>query len=87
MEENSDAEVLFLCMMLFSKINGTMLENSDFFEDRQAVSVAFCFWCNSVLNSLKSVRTNSFVQRGSLKIVTHQVICEKDCLFLTCLQL
>ena len=33
-----------------------MLKNSHFFEDRQAVSLAFCLWCNSVLNSLKSVQ-------------------------------
>ena len=59
---------LFLCVMLLSQINGTMLKKSDFFEDRQAVSAAFCFWCNSVLNSLKSVRGNGFVQSGGLKV-------------------
>ena len=58
-----------------------MLKKSHFFEDRQAVSVAFCLWCNSVLNSLKFVRGTFFVQ------TQHQVICEKSCIFLTCLQL
>ena len=58
-----------------------MLKKSDFFEDRQAVSAALCLWCNSVLNSLKSVRGTFFVQ------TQHQVICKKDYNFLTWLQL
>ena len=45
-----------------------MLKNSHFFEDRQAVSAAFCLWCNYVLNSLKSVRGKGFVQSGGLKV-------------------
>ena len=77
----------FSAWCYFHSTSAIMLENSCFFEDRQAVSAAFCLWCNSVLNSLKSVRGKGFVQSGSLKIVTHQVICEKDCNFLTWLQL
>ena len=53
---DAQMKFLFLCVMLLFQINGTMLEKSDFFEDRQAVSATFCLWCNSVLNSLKSVQ-------------------------------
>ena len=77
----------FFAWCYFHFNSATMLKNSHFFEDRQAVSEAFCFWCNSVLNSLKSVRGKGFVQSGGLKQVTHKVICEKGCNFLTCLQL
>ena len=65
-----DAQMKFLfhCVMLLFQIGATMLEKSDFFEDRQAVSATFCLWCNSVLNSLKSVRGNGFLQSGGLKV-------------------
>ena len=65
---DAQMKFLFLCVMLLFQINGTMLEKSDFFEDRQAVILTFCLWCNSVLNSLKSVRETFFVQSGGLKV-------------------